>query len=77
MTSTAFGVQEGHVYPEPVHEVFPGTLRIIDGWLRPNDAPGWGIDLDEAAAARFPAELAFHDAWAAGVRGPDGGLIAP
>jgi mannonate dehydratase len=77
VTSPAFGIQEGHDYPDAVHEVFPGTLRIEGGWLRPNDAPGWGIDLDEAAAARFPAQLSGHDAWAAKVRGLDGGLSAP
>ncbi|GAA2001074.1 enolase C-terminal domain-like protein [Microbacterium ulmi] len=77
VTSAAFGIQEGHVYSEATHEVFPGTLRIIDGWLTPNDAPGWGIDLDEAAAARHPADLSGHDEWAAGVRRPDGALEAP
>ncbi|WP_432989436.1 enolase C-terminal domain-like protein [Dactylosporangium sp. CA-233914] len=77
VTSPAFGIQEGHVYADAVHEVFPGTLRIERGWLRPNEAPGWGIDLDETAAARFPAGLSGHDAWAAQVRGRDGGLIAP
>ncbi|MFU8853070.1 enolase C-terminal domain-like protein [Micromonospora sp. SL1-18] len=77
VTSPAFGIQEGHVYAAAVHDVFPGTLRIERGWLRPNEAPGWGIDLDEAAAARFPAGLSGHDAWAARVRGRDGGLIAP
>lgn len=77
VTSAAFGIQEGHVYSEPVHEVFPGTLRIQNGWLFPNETPGWGIDIDEAAAARYPAELSGHDAWAAGVRRPDGALEAP
>jgi mannonate dehydratase len=77
VSSAAFGIQEGHVYNDATHEVFPGTLRIEDGWLRPNEAPGWGIDIDEVAAARFPAELSSHDAWAAGVRRPDGALEAP
>ncbi len=77
VTSAAFGIQEGHVYSDAVHEVFPGTLRITDGWLVPNERPGWGIDLDERAAGRYPAGLSGHDAWAAGVRGVDGGLIAP
>ncbi|GAA5211983.1 enolase C-terminal domain-like protein [Microbacterium kyungheense] len=77
VTSAAFGIQEGHVYNDATHEVFPGTLRIEDGWLRPNEAPGWGIDIDEDAAARYPAELSGHDAWAAGVRRPDGALEAP
>jgi mannonate dehydratase len=77
VVSPAFGIQEGHVYNEATHEVFPGTLRIENGWITPNDAPGWGIDIDESAAARFPAELSGHDAWAAGVRRPDGALEAP
>ncbi|MFF0268052.1 enolase C-terminal domain-like protein [Kribbella sp. NPDC004536] len=77
VTSVAFGIQEGHIYDDATHEVFPGTLRIEDGWLRPNDTPGWGIDLDEEAAARYPAALSGHDEWAAGVRRIDGALEAP
>jgi mannonate dehydratase len=60
-----------------VREVFPGTIGIVDGWMTPNAAPGWGIDLDEKAAANFPPGLSAHDAWAAGVRDLSGGLIAP
>lgn len=77
VTTSAFGIQEGHVYNDATHAVFPGTLRIVDGWLTPNEAPGWGIDLDEREAARYPAGLSGHDEWAAGVRGLDGGLYAP
>ncbi|GAA2110131.1 D-galactonate dehydratase family protein [Microlunatus panaciterrae] len=77
VSSPAFGIQEGHVYSKATHEVFPGTLPIIDGWIRPNEAPGWGIELDEEAAAAYPADLSGHDAWAAGVRRIDGALEAP
>jgi mannonate dehydratase len=77
VTSVAFGIQEGHIYNDATYEVFPGTLRIEDGWLRPNEAPGWGIDVDLEAAARYPAELSGHDEWAAGVRRLDGALEAP
>jgi mannonate dehydratase len=62
---------------EATHDVFPGTLVIENGWLRPNEAAGWGIELDEKQAARFPAELSGHDGWAAGVRSPDGALGYP
>lgn len=75
--SPAFGIQEAHVYNDATHEVFPGTLVIENGWIRPNEAPGWGIDLDEVAAARHPAELSRHDAWAAANRAPDGGVNFP
>jgi mannonate dehydratase len=77
VSSPAFGIQEGHVYNAATHEVFPGTIDIVDGWLRPNDAPGWGIELDEEAATQYPARRSGHDAWAAGVRRPDGALEAP
>jgi mannonate dehydratase len=77
VSSVAFGIQEGHLYNEETYEVFPGALRIEDGWLRPNEAPGWGIDLDLEAAARYPAQLSGHDEWAAGVRRIDGALEAP
>jgi mannonate dehydratase len=77
ITSPAFGIQESHNYGDAVHEVFPGTPRVIDGWWRPNDAPGWGIEINEEAAAAYPAQLSGHDEWAAGVRRPDGALEAP
>ncbi len=77
VTSSAFGIQEGHEYSDAVQEVFPGTLVAQRGWLYPNEAPGWGIDLDERAAKRFPAPLSPHDEWAATVRGRDGALVAP
>jgi mannonate dehydratase len=60
-----------------VREAFPGTVEIVAGWLSPNEAPGWGIDLDEKAAAAQPATLSDHDEWAAGVRDLSRGLIAP
>ena len=77
VTSSAFGIQEGHEYSDAVREVFPGTLVAERGWLYPNETPGWGIDLDERAAARFPATLSPHDEWASTVRARDGGLAAP
>jgi mannonate dehydratase len=77
VTSPAFGIQEGHVYNDATHEVFPGTLAITNGWLSPNESPGWGIDLDEEAASRYPARVSGHDGWAAGNRALDGGIRYP
>lgn len=77
VTSPAFGIQECHRYNEATHDVFPGTIDITHGWMYPNETPGWGIDLDEKLAARFPPELSRHDDWAAGNRGIDGGLLFP
>lgn len=77
VTSPAFGIQEAHVYPETVDEVFPGTLRMADGYITPSDKPGWGVDLDEKAAAKYPPRTHLHERWAARVRRPDGGLEPP
>jgi mannonate dehydratase len=77
VTTSAFGIQEGHVYSDAACEVFPGTLRPFDAHLRPSDAPGWGVDLDERAAAKHPPEPGRHERWSAHVRRPDGGIEAP
>jgi mannonate dehydratase len=77
VNTPAFGIQEAHVYGDPVHEVFPGTLVPSGGYLTPSDAPGWGVDLDESAAARFPARGSGFATWAGKVRRPDGGVLPP
>ncbi|MGK5677922.1 enolase C-terminal domain-like protein [Actinoplanes sp. URMC 104] len=77
LTSPAFGIQEGHVYADVVHEIFPGTPVVEAGYARPSTAPGWGIELDEKAAAAFPPVLGAHEQWAATVRRPDGSVEAP
>jgi mannonate dehydratase len=50
---------------------------VVEGHLAPSDAPGWGVDLDEKAAAEHPPVKFLHERWATGVRHPDGGLDAP
>jgi mannonate dehydratase len=77
VTTPAFGVQESHVYPEPVHEVFPGCPSPVEGHITPSDKPGWGIDLDEKQAEKYEPRTFGHDRWAARVRRPDGGIEAP
>ncbi|MEV4897219.1 enolase C-terminal domain-like protein [Nonomuraea sp. NPDC055795] len=77
VSTPAFGIQEAHVYPEAVCEVFPGTLNPVGGHLHPSSAPGWGVELDERLAARFPPVTHLHERWAARVRRPDGGLEPP
>ncbi|GAA3514324.1 enolase C-terminal domain-like protein [Actinocatenispora rupis] len=77
VTTPAFGIQESHTYAEPVHEVFPGTPVVVDGHLWPSDEPGWGVDLNEEAAAKYPPTTHLHERWATGVRRPDGSIEAP
>jgi mannonate dehydratase len=49
-----FGVQECTPFPDKVQEVFHNCPVIKDGYWYPNDAPGWGIEIDEKAAAKYP-----------------------
>jgi mannonate dehydratase len=77
LTSPAFGIQEGHVYPDVVHEIFPGTPVVATGYARPSSAPGWGVDLNEKLAAAHPPVIGTHERWAATVRRPDGAVEAP
>lgn len=77
VSTPAFGYQESHTYNDATHEVFPGTPVVRDGHMTPSDRPGWGVDLDEAAAAKFPPTKFRHERWSARVRRPDGGLEAP
>jgi mannonate dehydratase len=77
VSTAAFGIQEANVYGDAVHEVFPGTLVPAGGYLTPSDAPGWGVDLDERAAERYPARPGGFEAWATRVRRPDGGIEPP
>lgn len=60
-----FGVQEYSPFNERTQEIFHGCPVLKDGYLYPNDAPGWGIEVDEKAAAKYPFG-------AGGRRTPDG-----
>jgi mannonate dehydratase len=72
-----FGIQEAHLFPERTREVFPGCPEIRDGYLWSNDQPGFGIDLDETLAAKYPfPEHPLNGAWPP-VRQPDGTVIRP
>ncbi|HEX4223884.1 MAG TPA: enolase C-terminal domain-like protein [Pseudonocardiaceae bacterium] len=77
VSTPAFGYQESHTYNSATHEVFPGTPVVRDGHLYPSTERGWGVDLDERAAAKYPPVKFLHETWAAQVRRPDGGLEAP
>ncbi|MCL5744456.1 MAG: starvation-sensing protein RspA [Acidobacteria bacterium] len=49
-----FGVQEYSPFSERVREVFSGCPEMRNGYLWPNEKPGWGIEVDEKAAAKYP-----------------------
>jgi mannonate dehydratase len=49
-----FGIQESVEFPEAVREVFDGCPVLKNGYFYANEAPGWGIEVDEAAAKKYP-----------------------
>jgi mannonate dehydratase len=54
-----FGIQEFSGYTELMHEVFPHAWSQNGGYLHPGEAPGHGVDIDEALAAKHPYERAY------------------
>jgi mannonate dehydratase len=49
-----FGIQEYMRHTPETDAVFPHAYTFKDGYLHPGDAPGHGVDIDEALAAKFP-----------------------
>jgi len=54
LVSYNFGIQEYSAFNERVREVFSGVPELKNGYVYVNEAPGWGIEVDEKAAARYP-----------------------
>jgi len=72
-----FGIQEWSFANEALREVFPGTPEVRDGMAYPAPGPGFGIDVDEALAARYPfPESELNGAWPP-VRRWDGSIVRP
>jgi len=76
-----FGVQEYSPFNERLQEVFHGCPVLKNGYVYPNDAPGWGIEVDEKAAAKYPyganergERQSLNGGWGE-VRTPDGAII--
>jgi mannonate dehydratase len=49
-----FGIQEYAPFGDRLQEVFQGCPVMKDGYLYANEAPGWGIEIDEKLAAKYP-----------------------
>jgi mannonate dehydratase len=49
-----FGIQEGGVITGIQAEIFKGCATFKDGYLWASDLPGWGIEVDEKLAAKYP-----------------------
>ncbi|MBD0279745.1 MAG: starvation-sensing protein RspA [Flavisolibacter sp.] len=69
-----FGIQESVNFNEATLEVFPGSPYLKNGYMYVNEAPGLGVDINEKAAAKYPAHFKPGE-WQ--VRKRDGTIIKP
>jgi L-alanine-DL-glutamate epimerase-like enolase superfamily enzyme len=78
LASYNVGIHEGNAFPEETRAVFPGCPEIKDGFMYANDAPGFGIDIDEKLAAKYPIteDASFDYRWGT-TRRRDGTVIRP
>ena len=70
-----FGIQEWAVRLPLEYEMFPGTPELRGGYAYPNDRPGWGLEFNEALAAKYPP-TGGNPEWTVS-RLPDGTLWRP
>jgi mannonate dehydratase len=54
LTNPNFGIHEHFGYTPLVEDIFHGCLQVKDGYAWINENPGWGIEVDEALAAKHP-----------------------
>jgi mannonate dehydratase len=54
LTHNNFGFHEHVDYPQHVQDIFHGFAEIKNGYAWINERPGWGIEVDEALAAKHP-----------------------
>ena len=74
-----FGIHEGGAFPPETREVFKGAPEQKNGYMVANDAPGHGVEVDEALAAKFPFKPGppnFDYSWGT-TRRRDGTVIRP
>ncbi|MDN5289739.1 MAG: Mandelate racemase/muconate lactonizing enzyme C-terminal domain protein [Mucilaginibacter sp.] len=76
LSITNFGIQEYSEMNDATREIFHGVPEMKGGYLYANDGPGWGMEIDEAAAAKHPFDRnsPLNGGWGE-VRLPDGQII--
>jgi mannonate dehydratase len=49
-----FGIQEWTFANDRIREVFDGYPEVKEGYAYANEKPGWGVEINERAAAKYP-----------------------
>jgi mannonate dehydratase len=75
IVSTNFGIQEYSPFNEATQQVFKGCPVMKDGYLWVNETPGWGIEVDEALAAKYPFKQGGLNGGWGEIRKRDGTVI--
>lgn len=77
LASTNFGIQEwcGIDESEALAEVFTGMPQVKNGFVYANDKPGFGIEINETAAKKYPCSDKLPQ-WTL-TRLPDGTAVRP
>ncbi|PAD16194.1 enolase C-terminal domain-like protein [Shouchella clausii] len=75
ISSPNFGIQEWTLMNEALHEVFPGSPTVEEGFAYLSNRPGLGVDLDEEKAKKYPAQGGIPE-WTL-ARTPDGTVARP
>ncbi len=70
-----FGIHEWGGWGDHSPMVFRGLPEVRDGYMYPNTSPGWGMEIDEEAAAAFPATAQTLPSPV--IRLPDGTAVWP
>jgi mannonate dehydratase len=70
-----FGILEWTPFSETMYQVFPGMPYAKNGYLYGNEKPGFGIDINEELAAKYPIKTSVTQ-WTQ-TRLPDGTLVNP
>ncbi len=75
LASPNFGVQEFFGFSALEEEIFRGAPQVRDGYLYANGKPGFGIELNEELALRYPC--AYREPGWLLARLPDGTAVRP
>jgi mannonate dehydratase len=54
-----FGIQEYMPHTAETDAVFPHAYKFEKGYMHPGEAPGLGVNIDEALAERYPYQRAY------------------
>ncbi len=75
LASWNFGIQEGGIIRGVEAEIFTGCATYKDGYLWAGDAPGWGMEVNEQLAAKYPFRSGGLDGGWGEIRREDGTII--